>query len=231
MFAHMFAFEIQNAKDKEAVKNGEWEASLPGSVEFFRPGSRWHSGNEGLMESELPEVVLLFEYAWKPIADFYDTHFYAAGGFGQHPWDDKTAAFQLGEVRKHTYSVSQARAPPPAPPAKASGGQGTLKFEGAGVSSITLQTGWAYLIRSGVTAAPFVHKTGPNESCEGKVERLAIIISGHFPGDPTVSEHDLLRKESYLSYLYHYRYLNQGVAREAAPREKEIVYIQEDEQV
>jgi hypothetical protein len=51
MFAHMFAFEIQNAKDKEAVKNGEWEASLPGSVEFFRPGSRWHSGNEGLMES------------------------------------------------------------------------------------------------------------------------------------------------------------------------------------
>ena len=229
MFAHMFAFEIQASKNDEAVKNGQWEASPPGSVEFFRPGSRWHSGNEGLMESELPEVVLLFEFAWEPIAAFYDTHFYAEGGFGQHPWNAKTASYQLGKVRKHTHSLSQATAP--APPAKASGGQGTLKYEGAGVTSITLEMGWAYLIRSNVTAAPFVHKTGPNASIGGKVERLVIIISGHFPGDPTVSEHDLLRKESYLSHLYHYRYLKQGVVRGALPREKEIVYIQKEEQV
>ena len=68
-----------------------------------------------------------------------------------------------------------------------------MKFEGEGVSSITLEMGWAYLIRSRVTRAEFVHKTGPNASIRGKVERLVIIISGHFPGDPTVSEHDLLR--------------------------------------
>ena len=76
-----------------------------------------------------------------------------------------------------------------------------------------------------------MHKTGPNESIGGDVNRLVIIISGHFPGDPTVSEHGLLRKGSYLSNLYHYRYKNQGVAREAPPREKEVESIQEVEQV
>ena len=109
--------------------------------------------------------------------------------------------------------------------------EGEVKFEGAGVSSITIKKGWAYLIGSEVTAGPFVHMTGPCESCEGVVERLVIIISGHFPGDPTVSEHDLLRKESYLSYLYHYRYKDQGIARTAPPKAKVIEYIQKDGQV
>jgi hypothetical protein len=224
MFAHMFAFEIQAAKNEEAVKTGEWEVSEPGRVDWFRPGSRWHSGNVGLNQSTLPEVVLLFEFAWFKIAKFYDNNFNAGGGFGQHPWDDKVAESQLKEVQEHTFNMSQITAPP----AQASG---TLKFEGAGVSSITLKEGWAYLMRSKLTAAPFVHKTGPNESNEGDVERVVIIISGHFPGDPTVSEHGLLHKGSYLSHLYHYRYKNQGVAREALPREKKVEYIPEDEQV
>jgi hypothetical protein len=106
-----------------------------------------------------------------------------------------------------------------------------VKFEGAGVSSITLEQGWSYLIGSKLTDALYVHKTGPNESNEGDVDRLVIIISGHFPGDPTVSEHGLLRKGSYLSSLYHYRYKNQRVAREAPARDKEVEYIPEVEQV
>ena len=233
MFAHMFAFEIQAAKNEEAVKTGEWEVSEPGRVDWFRPGSRWHSGNVGLNQSTLPEVVLLFELAWFKIADFYDNNFNDGGGFGQHPWNDKVAESQLKEVQEHTFNMSQITAPPPGGPAPPAQASGTLKFEGKGVSSITLDAGWAYLIRSVLTAgpAPFVHKTGPNVSIGGDVKRVVMIISGHFPGDPTVSEHGLLRKGSYLSNLYHYRYKNQGVAREALLREKMVEYIPEDEQV
>jgi hypothetical protein len=230
MFAHMFAFEIQATKNEAAVKNGEWEVSEPGRVDWFRPGSRWHAGNVGLNQSTLPEVVLLFEFAWWEIADFFANNFNDGGGFGQHPWDDKVAESQLKEVQKHTFNMSQITAPPPGGPAPPAQASGTLKFEGEGVSSITLEQGWAYLIREVERNALFVHKTGPNKSIGGDVDRLVIIISGHFPGDPTVSEHGLLRKGSYLSNLYHYRYKNQGVAREA-PSEKEVEYIQEVEQV
>jgi hypothetical protein len=172
--------------------------------------------------------VLLFQFAWEPLKPFFDEYFNANGGFGQHPWDDKVAESQLKEVQEHTYNLSHVAAPPPAPPANTSR---TVKFEGAGVSSITLEQGWSYLIGSKLTDALYVHKTGPNESNEGDVDRLVIIISGHFPGDPTVSEHGLLRKGSYLSSLYHYRYKNQRVAREAPARDKEVEYIPEVEQV
>ena len=106
-FVHMRAFEIQAEKNQQAVKAGEWEVSEAGRVEWFRPGSRWHSGNVGLNESTLPEVVLLFEFAWEPIAKFFDERFNAAGGFGQHIWDNKVASTMLKEVQEHTFNMSQ----------------------------------------------------------------------------------------------------------------------------
>jgi hypothetical protein len=47
------------------------------------------------------------QYGLEKIADLFDRHFNAAGGFGQHPWTAAIAQKQLQEVQKSTYDVSK----------------------------------------------------------------------------------------------------------------------------
>jgi hypothetical protein len=106
----------------------------------------------------------------------------------------------------------------------------TAEFQGAGVSKITTDKGSAYLIRQPVPET-FTHKTGPSVAPGAEVKRTLCIFNGRFPGDPTMSERELLDKESYLSHLYHYRDDNQGVARDAPLAERKTKYIKQDAQV
>ena len=106
-FAHRCAFEMQADLNKEAERTGKWRVCKPGNVNFFRPDHCWHAGMEGLNESKLPEVLLLFQFAWEPIADFFNKNFDANGGFGQYAWDAQIAGWQLEEVQQRTYDFSQ----------------------------------------------------------------------------------------------------------------------------
>lgn len=68
-----------------------------------------------------------------------------------------------------------------------------------------MKAGEAYLIRGSV-AETHLHKTGPCVQLHTEVKRLVLIFHGRFSGDPTSSEHDLLRKDNFLSRGYHYAY-------------------------
>lgn len=106
-FAHMLAFEMHAEQDEEAAKSGDWEVSEAGWGELFDPRRRWHAGMEGLRESTLPEVVLLLQYAYEPIAEYFDKYLNVTGGFGQHPWTYATACEQLKEVQAHSFVFSR----------------------------------------------------------------------------------------------------------------------------
>ena len=62
---------------------------------------------EGLHESKQPEVLLLIQFALAPIAEHFETHFNASGGFGQYAWTPQIARSQLAEVQRlHISKVS-----------------------------------------------------------------------------------------------------------------------------
>lgn len=82
-FAHMAAFEMMQA--------GTQKVCQAVSAIFFDPSKRWHAGQEALKDSKLPEVLLLFQFAWEPLAPFYDRNFKNTGGFGLHAWNAQTA--------------------------------------------------------------------------------------------------------------------------------------------
>jgi hypothetical protein len=106
-FAHRCAFEMQAAINEEAVRTGTRRVCKPGNVKVFRPDRLWHAGMEGLHESKQPEVLLVLEYALAPIAEHFETHFNATGGFGQHAWTPAIARSQLAEVKRiHISEVS-----------------------------------------------------------------------------------------------------------------------------
>lgn len=88
----------------------------------------------------------------------------------------------------------------------------------------------SYLIRQPVPAT-FVHQTGPCVGLDTQVIRLLLVIHGHFPGDPTMSEHEHLRKKTFLSHLYHFGYVDQGVERDAPLESRKIKIIEKDAQV
>ena len=93
-----------------------------------------------------------------------------------------------------------------------------------------MKKGWSYLIRQPVPRH-WVHQTGPCLELKTEVERVLLVMHGHFPGDPTMSEDDHLRKKSFLSHLYHFRYVNQGVARDAPLESRKIKIVEKDAQV
>ena len=95
---------------------------------------------------------------------------------------------------------------------------------------ITVKAKESYLIRQPVPQT-FVHKTGPCVELKTEVTRLLLVIHGHFPGDPTMSEHDQLKKKSCLSHLYHFRYEDQGVERDAPLESRKIKIVEKDAQV
>ena len=149
-----------------------------------------------------------------------------------------TSTLIVGSTRGHGWCHLRRLPPPPPPPpptTTTTTAAATVVFEGAGISYITVEPGSAYLVRSKEENFDLVHKTGPrvpDASDHKPVKRLAAIFGGHFRGDPTRSEHELLEKGTNLSHLYHYGYQNQGgVARTLVPREKKIVYTQPEDQV
>ena len=97
-FAHMAAFE---------AKMSESAVCQAGSVTFFDPYTRWHAGQEALLTSKVPEVLVLFQFALEPIAAFYDQNFQANVGFGQHAWTPEQAEQQLREIQENTFNLAQ----------------------------------------------------------------------------------------------------------------------------
>ena len=220
--AHMHAQKMQTTINEAAVMKNEWESTPAGTVNIVDGTKEWHAGQPPLQESTRPEALLIFQFAWREIAKYYNEHLNADGGFGQHPWTAEMAADMLKEVERDNRCLAQVISG--AKPVVAA-----AKFQGAGVSNITTDEGESYLIRQPVPEK-FVHMTGPCLAPDAQVTRTLCVIGGRFPGDPTTSEHDRLRKESYMSYLYHYKYANQGVARDAPVSERKSEYIEKDAQ-
>ena len=218
--AHMHAQKMQTKTNEIAEKNNEWESTPAGTVNIVDATKEWHAGQPPLQESLRPEVLLIFQFAWRKIAKYYNEHLNADGGFGQHPWTAEIAADMLKEVERDNRCLSQVVSG--AAPVVAA-----AEFQGAGVSRITTDEGESYLIR---VPEQFVHMTGPCLAPDTEVERVLCVIGGRFPGDPTTSEHDRLRKKSYMSHLYHYGYTNQAVARDAPVSERKSKYIEKDAQ-
>ena len=98
---------MQAALNEEEVRAGTRRVCKPGNVKVFRSDRLWHAGMEGLHESKQPEVLLVIQFALASIAKYFETHFNATGGFGQHAWTPEIACSQLAEVeRLHISKVS-----------------------------------------------------------------------------------------------------------------------------